>query len=304
MVGADIAGTGWRSVFFINVPVVAIAVVMLLRTVPESHAPKSAPLDPFGSALLGAAMVLLLVPLTEGRAAGWPVWSWICLAAFPLTAALFLFTQRRRERAGLVPLLPPSLLALPGMRRGLPVMMLSMAGFGGFLFASAVAIQQGLEYGPVAAGFALVPYAFAFFAGSMFGPRLAPRLGGRAVTVGVIVQAVGLGVLVWTVTAAWSDTAAFAMAPALIAVGFGQGLQLPLLFRVVLAEVPPERAGVGSGVMATFQQIALASGVALLGALFLHLVPEVGVQEAYAWTIAAQAVSALVNLGLSVRVRA
>jgi MFS family permease len=304
MVGADIAGTGWRSVFFINVPVVAIAVVMLLRTVPESHAPKSAPLDPFGSALLGAAMVLLLVPLTEGRAAGWPVWSWICLAAFPLTAALFLFTQRRRERAGLVPLLPPSLLALPGMRRGLPVMMLSMAGFGGFLFASAVAIQQGLEYGPVAAGFALVPYAFAFFAGSMFGPRLAPRLGGRAVTVGVIVQAVGLGVLVWTVTAAWSDTAAFAMAPALIAVGFGQGLQLPLLFRVVLAEVPPERAGVGSGVMATFQQIALASGVALLGALFLHLVPEVGVQEAYAWTIAAQAISALVNLGLSVRVRA
>src|SRR5699024_10867826 len=136
------------------------------------------------------------------------------------------FTQWRRERAGLVPLLPPSLLALPGMRRGLPVMMLSMAGFGGFLFASAVAIQQGLEYGPVAAGFALVPYAMAFFAGSMLGPRLAPRLRGRAVTVGVIVQAVGLIALVWTVAAAWSGTAAIAMAPALVVVGFGQGLQL------------------------------------------------------------------------------
>lgn len=304
MVGADIAGTGWRSVFFINVPVVVIAVVMLYRAVPESHAPKSAPLDPFGAVVLGAAMVLLLVPLTEGRAAGWPVWSWICLGAFPVTAALFLFMQRRKENAGAVPLLPPSLLKLPGMRRGLPVMMLSMTGFGGFLFASAVAIQQGLDYGPVAAGFALIPYAVSFFAGSMLGPRLAPKFSGRTVTVGVVVQAVGLAALVWTVTATWSDTAALAMAPALLIGGFGQGLQLPMLFRVVLAEVPLERAGVGSGVMATFQQISIASGVAILGAVFLHLAPEVGVQEAYAWTIAVQGVSAVVNIGLSLRVRA
>ncbi|WP_205326885.1 MFS transporter [Glycomyces sp. YM15] len=304
MVGADIAGTGWRSVFFINVPAVAIAAVLLLRTVPESRAPKSAPLDPLGAVLLGAAMVLLLVPLTEGRAAGWPAWSWICLGAFPFAAAVFLIVQRRKERAGAVPLLPPSLLALPGMRRGLPVMMLSMGGFGGFLFASAVAIQQGLGYGPVAAGFALVPYALAFFAGSAIGPRLAPRLGGRAVTWGVAVQIAGLVALVWTVASTWSGTAALAMAPALVAVGFGQGLQLPVLFRVVLAEVPPERAGVGSGVMATFQQVSLASGVAVFGAVFLHLAPEVGVQEAYGWTIATQGVTALVNAGLSLRVRA
>jgi MFS family permease len=150
----------------------------------------------------------------------------------------------------------------------------------------------------------LAPYALAFFAGSALGPRLAPRLGGRAVTVGVAVQFAGLAALAWTVASAWSSTAALTMAPALVAVGLGQGLHLPALFRVVLAEVPPERAGVGSGVMATCQQIALASGLALLGALFLHLAAEAGVQEAYAWTIAAQAVSALLNLGLSLRVRA
>ncbi len=304
MVGADIAGTGWRSVFLINVPAVLIALVLLVRHVPETRSAKSAPLDPFGAVLLGAAMVLLLVPLTEGRAAGWPAWSWICLGAFPFATAVFLAVQRRKERAGAVPLLPPSLLALPGMRRGLPVMMLSMAGFGGFLFASAVAIQQGLDYGPVAAGFALVPFALAFFAGSALGPRLAPRLGGRAVTIGVAVQFAGLAALAWTVAGAWSSTAAFAMAPALVVVGLGQGLHLPVLFRVVLADVPAERVGVGSGAMATGQQIALASGVAILGAVFLHLVPEVGVQEAYAWTIAVQAVTALVNIGLSLRVRA
>lgn len=304
MVGADIAGTGWRSVFLINVPAVAVAAVLLSRAVPETRSPKAAPLDPVGAVLLGAAMVLLLVPLTEGRAAGWPAWSWICLGAFPIAAIAFFAVQRRKERDGGVPLLPPSLLELPGMRGGMPVMMLSMAGFGGFLFAAAVALQQGLGYGSVAAGFALVPYALAFFAGSALGPRLAPRLGVRAVPIGIAVQLIGLAALAWTVAAAWSATAAFAMAPALIVVGLGQGLHLPVLFRVVLADVPPERAGVASGVMGTSQQIALASGLALLGALFLQLVPEVGMGEAFAWTVAAQAVTALVNLGLSLRVRA
>ncbi|MEU5874068.1 MFS transporter [Glycomyces sp. NPDC047369] len=304
MVGADIAGTGWRSVFLINVPAVAVAAVLLARHVPETRSPKAAPLDPVGAVLLGAAMVLLLVPLTEGRAAGWPAWGWICLGAFPVAATAFVLVQRRKERGGGVPLLPPSLLGLPGMRRGMPVMMLSMAGFGGFLFAAAVALQQGLAYGPVAAGFALVPYALAFFAGSALGPRLAPRLGGRAVTVGIAVQFVGLVALAWTVAAAWSPTAAFAMVPALVVVGLGQGLHLPVLFRVVLAEVPPERAGVASGVMGTSQQIALASGLALLGALFLQLVPESGMGGAFAWTVAAQAATVLVNLVLSLRIRA
>jgi MFS family permease len=304
LIGADFAGTGWRAAFLINVPAVVVGAVLLARAVPETRAQRSAPIDPVGALLLAAAMVLLIAPLTEGRATGWPVWSWACLAAFPFAAITFVAVQRRAERSGGVPLLPPSLFALPGLRKGLPVMMLSMAGFGGFLFAAAVAIQQGLEYGPVAAGFTLAPYAIAFFLGSAAGPRLAPRLGGRAVTIGVAVQAVGLAALAWTVAVAWSDAAAFAMAPALIVVGIGQGLHLPVLFRVVLAEVPPERAGVASGAMGTCQQIALVSGIALLGALFLHLVPMVGIHEAFAWTIAAQAVSALVNLGLSLRVRA
>ncbi|THV41423.1 MFS transporter [Glycomyces buryatensis] len=97
--------------------------------------------------------------------------------------------------------------------------------------------------------------------------------------------------------------AAFAMAPGLALMGLGQGLHLPVLFRVILAEVPPERAGVASGAMATSQQIALASGFALLGALFLHLVPSVGIQEAFAWALAAQGISVLLNLALSPRVR-
>jgi len=304
MVGADLAGTGWRSVFLINVPAVALAAILLVRAVPETRSPKSAPLDPFGAVLIGAAMVLLLAPLTEGRAAGWPAWAWVSLGTFPIALGAFLWTQWRKERAGGVPLLPPSLLRLPGMRKGLPVMMLSMAGFGGFLFSSAVAIQMGLGYGPVAAGFALVPYALAFFAGSILGPRLAPKLGGRAVTIGIAVQLVGVAALALTVAATWTDAAAFAMIPALIVTGLGQGLHLPVLFRVVLADVPPERAGVASGAMATSQQVALATGVALLGAVFLHLEAEVGVQEAFAWTIAAQTASVALNLVLSLRVRA
>ncbi|MQM25920.1 MFS transporter [Glycomyces albidus] len=307
LVAADVAGTGWRAAFLINVPVVAVAAVLLVRSVPDTRSERPAPPDPLGALLLGAAMVLLLAPLTEGRAAGWPAWSWICLAAFPVAAGAFLATQRRAERSGRVPLLPPSLLALPGMRRGVPVMMLSMAGFSGFLFTAAVSLQNGLGLGPVAAGCALVPYALAFFASSTLGPRLAPRLGGRAVTIGIGVQVAGLVSLVWTVASSWSTaapaTTVLWLAPSLAVVGFGQGMHLPVLFRVVLADVPPERAGVGSGAMGTSQQIAMASGLALLGALFLHLEPGLGIGEAFAWTIAAQTLSAAVNLGLSLRLR-
>jgi EmrB/QacA subfamily drug resistance transporter len=304
MVGADLAGTGWRSVFLVNVPMVVIAVLLVRRTVPDTRAQRSAPLDPLGSVLLGAALVALLAPLTEGRAAGWPVWAWASLAAFPVLAAAFFTVQRRGERAGGVPLLPPSLLALQGFRRALPMLVLSVIGFTGFLFTASVAFQQGLGYGPVDSGWATVPYALAFFAGSAIGPRIAARHDARVLRAGLAIQAVGVALAAWAVAVAWNDAGALALAPGIAVAGLGQGLQMPVLMRLILAEAPPERAGVASGAMGTAQQVSGAVGVALLGALFLHLAPHVGIGAAFAWTLAAQGATILVNLALSVRIQA
>jgi MFS family permease len=302
LVAADIAGSGWRAVFMVNVPVVLVALLLVARSIPETRADRPAPIDVPGTALLGVALFALLLPLTEGRAAGWPAWTWVSLAMVPVVAAAFFAVERRAERTGsTVPLVPPSLLALPGMRLGLPQMALSAAGFSGFIFVMALSFQQGLDYGPIRSGVALVPYALAFFVASVAGPRLAPRLGVRSVTYGGVIQAVGVAVLMVTVLRGWPDLGVAELAPGLIVAGFGQGMQLPVFMRVILADVPPERAGVGGGVMATVQQSSMALGVALMGAIFLAVVDSDGMREALAWALGVQLVAVVATTVLSLR---
>ncbi len=301
LVAADIAGTGWRAVFLVNVPVALLGLALAVRFVPETRSERPAPVDVPGTVLLAVSLITLMVPLTEGRAAGWPLWTWLLLGVFPFAAAAFYVVERRADRAGRTPLLPPSLFALRGLRRGLPMVLSFSIGFGGFMFVIAVALQQGLHYGPVAAGMALAPMASAFFVASLMGPRLVSRYGSRAVTAGGGVQAAGIALLMLAVGRDWPDVSLLELLPGVALAGFGQGLQLPLLFRIVLADVPTERAGVGGGVMVTTQQSALALGVATLGTLFLSLASSPGMGDALVITLAAQLATVAVTALLSLR---
>ena len=74
-----------------------------------------------------------------------------------------------------------------------------------------------------------------------------------------------------------------------------------MLFRIILSEVPPARAGVGSGVMITTQQSALALGVATLGTLFLGLAPGLGMRDALVTTLLVQLAGVVLTVGLSLR---
>ncbi|MFG3040437.1 MFS transporter [Streptomyces sp. NPDC048330] len=271
LVAADVAGTGWRAVFLVNVPIAAVGLLLAARSVPETRSDRPAPVDVPGTLLLALALVTLLAPLTEGRAAGWPVWTWVSLGVFPFVAAAFWRAERRADRRGEVPLVPPGLLALVSLRRGLVLLLPLCMGFGGFMFVIAVALQQGLGLGAVASGLALVPMALAFFAASLAGPRLVGRWGMRVVTAGALAQGLGIGLLALTVRHSWPDLSVGLLLPGMAVAGLGQGLQLPVIFRVILSEVPAERAGVGSGVMVTTQQSSLVLGVVTLGSLYLGL---------------------------------
>jgi MFS family permease len=153
----------------------------------------------------------------------------------------------------------------------------------------------------VAAGLALVPMAVAFFAGSLLGPRLVRRFGSRVVTAGGVFQAVGLTLLAVAVLRSWPDLGAAGLLPGMAVAGFGQALQLPVLIRIVLSEVPADRAGVGSGVMVTTQQAAMALGVATLGTLFLSLSASTGMRDALVTAIAAQLAAVAGTLLMSLR---
>ncbi|MEU6080897.1 MFS transporter [Streptomyces sp. NPDC047108] len=301
LVSADIAGTGWRAVFLVNVPVALAGLALAARTVPETRSERPAPVDGPGTVLLALSLAALLMPLTEGRAAGWPLWTWVSLAAFPFLAGAFWAVERRADRQGRTPLVPPSLFALTGLRRGLGMVLPFSIGFGGFMFVMAVALQQGLRLSPVDAGIALVPMAVAFFAASLMGPRLVGRHGSRIVTVGGLIQAAGLALLITAALRDGDGLGFWQLLPGMALAGFGQGLQIPVLFRIVLADVPGEQAGVGAGVMVTTQQSSLALGVATLGTLFLALSGPMGMRDALAATLGVQLAAVGLTVVMSLR---
>ncbi|MEV7175884.1 MFS transporter [Kitasatospora sp. NPDC093679] len=301
MVAADLFGSGWRAVFLLNVPFALLTAVLAVRFVPETRASRAAGVDVPGTVLLTAALLSLFVPLMEGRAVGWPLWTWLLLGLFPLLAAVFLTVESRAERMGRTPLVPLSLLHIPEMRRGLGIALPYFTGFGGFMFVVAILLQHGLRLGPVAAGWALVPMAAGYFAASLSGPRLVGRFGSRVITAGAVVQGIGLVTLLATVLADWTHFSPLRMLPGVALAGIGQGLVGTPLFRVVLSKVPAERAGVGSGVLATTQQSSLALGVATLGTLFLAVSPTMGFAHALALVLALQFGGSVIIAFLSLR---
>ncbi|MFH8792701.1 MFS transporter [Streptomyces sp. NPDC017941] len=302
LVAADVAGTGWRMVFLVNVPVAALALLLAVRSVPNSRAERPARGDLAGTVLLAVSLTAFLLPLTEGRAAGWPLWSVLALVASPLLILAFAAVERRAEAGGGSPLLPPSLLREPVVRRGLLIGLPIFIGFSGWMFVSAVTLQKGLDYGALEAGLTLIPMGVAQFAASLLAPRLVHRLGSRALTLCALVHGTGVAVLALTVLwAPWSALTPLALAPGLALCGFGQGVQLPLYFRVLLSAVPAARAGAGSGLAATVQQSCLAVGVATLGSLFLAMESGTGIREAFATVLALQLAGLLALAALSLR---
>ncbi|GAA1216132.1 MFS transporter [Kitasatospora nipponensis] len=301
LVQADLFGTSWRAVFLLNVPFALVTAVLAVRWVPESRSAQPSRVDLPGTVLLTATLLALFVPLMEGRAVGWPLWTWLLLALSPVTAWAFVAVELRAERAGRLPLVPLSLLRIPEMRRGLGIALPYFGNFGAFMFILAITLQQGLRLSPVDSGWALVPLAVGYFTSSLAGPRLIGRFGSRVITAGSLIQPIGTILLITTVLTDFQHLSVLTLLPAMALTGLGNGLIGTPLFRVVLAKVPHERAGVGSGVLATTQQSSLALGVATFGTLFLALIPSLGMAHALALVLTLQLVGAAVISYLSTR---
>ncbi|MDT7666308.1 MAG: hypothetical protein QOD04_5864 [Pseudonocardiales bacterium] len=280
LVAADLGGAGWRPIFLVNVPIGLLAMLLAHRTLPETRAANPIGVDLWGTVLLGASLLALLVPLMEGAGLGWPLWCWLLLAAFPVISAVFFLVERRLEDRGGVPLLPPSVLRVPSMRRGLLIAVPFFGGFGAFMFVYALLLQDGLHLSPLESGLALTPTALSFLATTLLVARLVERFGRWVMVAGAVVLVVSLLVLIGTTLLAWPHLGVLDLVPGTLLFGIGQGLAAPTLFRLILSQVPAESAGVGSGMLTTTQQTSLALGVATLGSLFAALSASTGVEHA------------------------
>jgi len=272
LIHADLAGLGWRSCFLINVPIGLLALVLAPRVIPPtanggSHNSK---LDLVGMLLVAAGSVAVVLPLVEGRQQGWPLWSWLCLAAaLPLLAA-FGFQQRRLAARGGAPLVAPALLANRRFVMGLLTVLAFYVGNASLYFVMALYLQQGLALDPLTSGIVFTSLAIGFLVTSMAGARLARHFGGKPpIALGALVLATGhalqfVNVAGWaghTHVVAW-------MVPLLLVQGAGLGMVMAPLVSTVLAGLPPQHAGVASGVLSMVQQASNALGVALIGILF------------------------------------
>jgi len=281
LVSANIAGSSWRPIFLVNVPVGIVVLLVAARVVPTTRSPHPVGIDLPGTLLFAATLIALLAPLTEGHALGWPWWTWLLLALAVVLGVVTFLVEQRAEARGEVPLLPPSLLKLPSMARGLVMVLIFSIGFGAFMFVFALTIQDGLHNDALRGGLSIVPMAVLFLAGSLAAPRLITRFGRGALSGGAVVQLAGLAWLVTVLVTGWPHVGLLSMAVPLALVGAGQSMLFGGLFRSVLADVPAHLGGIGSGALITIQQSGLALGVATLGSLYLALQPH-GYPHAFA----------------------
>jgi EmrB/QacA subfamily drug resistance transporter len=265
LVDADVAGLGWRAVFLVNLPVGAAALALAPRLVEESRAAQPRALDPAGMVLVTGALAAVLLPLIEGRADGWPLWTWLSLAAGCVLLVIFAAQQRRLARRGGAPLLDPELFATRAFAAGLAAQLVFWCTqASGYLFL-ALYLQRGRGLDPLQAGLVFTFLAAGYLATSVRAPALTLRHGRSLIAVGA--GGLAAGYLLLLVAVARSGSVG-ALVPGLLVVGAGQGLCITPLTTTVLAHATPQRAGAVSGALSTMQQAGNALGVAVTGVIF------------------------------------
>ncbi|MBA3279252.1 MAG: DHA2 family efflux MFS transporter permease subunit, partial [Geodermatophilaceae bacterium] len=273
LIEADLFGSGWRSVFLINIPFGIAAIVGAILLMPESKSPKAVRLDPIGVLLISAVAFGLVYPLVQGRELDWPAWCFVMLAAAVVLLGVFVRHERRSD----FPLIEPSLLRNRSYTSGLLVIAAFFGALIGFLLVFSVFLQLGLGYSPMKAGLTLAPMSLGMAIGAgLSGALLAPRFGRRILHTGLVVVLLGMVGLWITVQAGTPQFSVWEFAPAMFVVGIGSGLAVAPLFDIILAGVKAQEVGSASGVLTAVQQLGASIGVAVVGTLFFQLLPTEG----------------------------
>ena len=268
LVEGNVAGLGWRACFLINVPIGVVALVATPKLVPESHAPSGTRLDLVGAALLAAGLSAILLPLVEGRQYGWPLWTWISLAAADVILAGFVMHQRRKARAGTDPLFNLRLLRNRALSGGLLAHLALASAQAAFFVYLALYLQDGRGLRPLEAGLVFTLVAVGYVAASGPAPALVERHGRAVIVAGGVSLAAGLGLLAVAVAEVGVGGSVVALMPGLLLAGVGIGLAYTPITATVMSSVTPAQGGAVAGAVATIQQVGYAVGVAVTGVIY------------------------------------
>jgi MFS family permease len=270
-------GWGWRTIFLVKLPIGLVVMLAAWVVVPETSGSQRRRLDIGGAVLVSLALACLVLPLSEGRQQGWPVWTFVLLGLMPVFGAAFVWLEKRLTYGGGSPLVDLRLLAIPSFRRGVLVGTL-------FFFTTAFYVlfaiyeQEGYGTDPLFTGLAILPYGIGLFIGPLVTGHLV-RLRPWLLTLGMMVQVTGYASVAVVIVLGWDGWPV--MLTVLLA-GFGQGIAYPRLFNTALGDVPPAQAGVAAGVLTSALQIGAALSVAAIGSLFFAVLDGGVGRDAYA----------------------
>jgi len=303
--------SGWRLVFGVNLPIGIAALIAAAVLLPNGADVKAASgtrsgIDIVGLVLVSAGLVAILIPLIEGQQEGWPLWTYLTMAAGVLLIVAFAAWEVNYTKRGKSPLVPPHLFSHPAFTGGTILALVYFAAFTSIFFTISILWQSGLGHSPLQSGLVSIPFAIGSILGSSQSNRLAARLGRGVLLMGTVLLTLGLvAVFVLFLTIPAGDLTNWALLLPLLVAGLGNGLFIAPNAQFIVATVDRSEAGGASGVIGVMQRIGSAIGIAVVGSvLFSGLASRIGREgptpqiwlDASAWALGLSAALSVVAL--------
>ncbi len=277
---------GWRLVFYVNLPIGLLLLVLARKWLPVAVEGRRQSLDPLGVLLFAAATVLVLLPVVEGKQ-GQPLaqrpW-WLLGVAAGVFVAFYLW-ERVWTRRGKETLVDLSLTKVRSFVFGVGLGSFYFAGFTSIFIILTLYLQNGLGYSALQAGLTQMPFAVGSAVAAFVAGRIVERFGRALVVVGLVTVVVAL-VAIDVLVPRLGDDVGLKLAPLLLLAGAGGGLVIAPNITLALDEVDPTRAGAGGGLLQTFQRVGSAIGVAVVLAQFFDRLAASGGDAAEAFSVA------------------
>jgi EmrB/QacA subfamily drug resistance transporter len=266
--GAIVSSVGWRAIFLINIPIGLAAIILTLRFVPESRAPRPRRFDPVGQVLVIVLLATLTYGIIEAPSRGWS--SPAILATFSASglalAGLLLYEPRRDD-----PLVDLRFFRSIPFASSIVISVAAFAAFGGFLFLNTLYLQEVGGLSPVQAGLATVPLAVMTVVASPLSGRMVGRRGPRlplAISGVCLVSACAM------LTGIDAGTSLAWLSAAYVVFGVGFGFVNAPITNAAVSGMPRAQAGVASAIATTSRQVGQTLGVAVVGAIVTSRVSE------------------------------
>ncbi|MCW2826758.1 MAG: transporter [Marmoricola sp.] len=290
---------GWRLVFYVNLPIGLLLLVLARRWLPVVPSGRRQSLDPVGVLLFAAATVLVLLPVVEGRQ-GQSLASrpWWLLGVAATVFAVFFGWERYWARRGRETLVDLSLSRVRSYVFGVGLGMFYFAGFTSIFIILTLYLQNGLGYSALQAGLTQMPFAVGSAVAAFVAGRIVERFG-RALVVGGLVAVTVALVSIDLVVPHLDGDVGLKVAPLLLLAGAGGGCVISPNVTLALDEVDPVRAGAGGGLLQTFQRVGSAIGVAVVLAQFFDRLASSRGDAAEAFSAALHTTIGLIVLALA-----